>query len=244
MKVDPLLLQTGEDIPFGQARATIHQPKIKEISYIGESNFFIGVQFLLFDKNKLTSEDKINLENQSNFNIFMSVMNSRNKAVHKTNSLMVLALLFPEAKLKIEADKILLQFKNSVGIIGENNFQDFQNILAQMFCLDGGEDGDGKYNPADAIAKKIADKIKKGKQKLAKAKGDNLENVSIYAKYISILSVGLMKDKNILNNYTVYQLRDEFERFILKQNFDAYISAKLAGAQDLEEVKNWMEDLS
>ncbi len=43
--------------------------------------------------------------------------------------------------------------------------------------------------------------------------------------------------------YTVYQLFDEFERFRMKQDFDVYIQAKMAGAKDLEEVKNWMEDI-
>jgi len=242
MKLDPLLLQTGEDIPFSRARLTIHQPRLKEISYMGETNFHIGSQFLLFDKNKLPSEDILNLENQSNFNIFMSVMNSHEGALHKTDALMILALLFPEAKLKIEADKILLQLENFSSSINETNFNEFQDIIAQMFCL-GGQGKDGDYNPADALAKRIADKLKKSKEKRAKAKGQDIENVSIYGKYISILAVGLRKDKNELKEYTIPQLRDEFERFTLKQEFDTWFKAKLAGAQNLEEVKNWMEDL-
>jgi len=242
MKLDPLLLQTGEDIPFSQARLTIHQPRLKEISYMGETNFHIGSQFLLFNKNKLPSEDILNLEDQSDFDIFMSVMNSHERAIHKTDALMILALLFPEAKFKIEADKILLQLENFSSSINGANFKEFQDIIAQMFCLGEGAE-DGQYNPADDLAKKIADKLKKRKEKMAKAKGENIENVSIYGKYMSILSVGLGKDKNELKEYTIPQIRDEFERFILKQNFDAYIAARLAGAQNLEEVKNWMEDL-
>ena len=244
MKIDPLLLQTGEDIPFSQARVTIHQPRLKEISYIGEVNFHIGSRFLLFDKNQLSSEDNLDLDNQSNFNIFMSVMNSYDtKAIHKTDALMVLTLLFPEAKFKIENDKILLQLENFSSSINETNFQEFQSILAQMFCLD--KEQEDEFNPEDALAKRIADKIKKGKEKaLAKKKGEqNIDNVSLYGKYISILSVGLGKDKNLLKEYTVPQIRDEFERYVLKQNFDSYFKAKLAGAQDLEEVKHWMEDL-
>ena len=242
MKLDKLILQTGEDISFPQARLTIHQPKIKEISYMGEANFHRGSQFLLFNKNILSSEDKLNLENQSNFNIFMSVMNSHERAAHKTDALMILALLFPEAKLKIEADKILLQLENFSSSINETNFNEFQDIIAQIFCLNELEEK-GQYNPADDLAKGIAEKLKKRKQKLAKAKGEDIENISIYNKYISILSVGLKKDKNELKNYTIPQLKDEFERFILKQDFDVYLKAKLAGTQDLEEVKNWMEDL-
>ena len=172
----------------------------------------------------------------------MSVMNSREKAVHKTYALMVLALLFPEAKLQIEADKILLQIENFSSSINETNFSEFQSIIAQMFCLEQPEQ-EGEFNPADDLARKIAEKIKKAKQKKSKAKGENLEDISIYGKYISILAVGLKKDKNELSNYTIPQIRDEFERFILQQDFDIYIKAKLAGAKDLEEVKNWMEDL-
>ena len=45
---------------------------------------------------------------------------------------------------------------------------------------------------------------------------------------------------NELMNYTIYQIKDEFKRFQLKQGYDIYLKAKLAGAQDLEEVENWM----
>ena len=44
-------------------------------------------------------------------------------------------------------------------------------------------------------------------------------------------------------SYTVFQLKDEFNRFQKKQNFDMYNQLRLAGAKDLDEVDNWMEDL-
>ena len=181
--IDELLLITGNDILFSQANIVIHQPHLKEIGILGELNFLTGVQFLLFDKNKLLAKDKNGLEAQSNFDIFMSVMNSRDKAKHKTDALMVLALLFPEAKLKIEADKILLQLENFSSSINETNFNEFQNIVTQMFCL-GESAGDGEFNPADDLARKIAEKIKKAKQAKAKKKGENVENTSIYARCV------------------------------------------------------------
>ena len=67
--------------------------------------------------------------------------------------------------------------------------------------------------------------------------------ISILSRYISILAVGQSKDINSLMQYTVYQLYDEFKRFELKQNYDIYFNAKLAGAKDLDEVDNWMKDL-
>lgn len=242
MQLDELLLQAGNEIPFGAAGVTIHNPTAKEIGYIGEEDFLIGIRFLNFDKNILELEDKSGLENQSNFNIFMSVMNSSDRAKHKTDAIKVLTLLFPEHKVTIGKDKILLQLENFSSSINEYNFEEFKEIITQVFCLNSSETGD-EFNPADKLAARIAEKIKKAKAKKAAAKGQDITKVNLFSRYISILSVGLQKDKNILSNYTVYQLMDEMKRFELKQDADLYIKAKLAGAQNLEEVENWMEDI-
>jgi hypothetical protein len=240
MKVDELLLLTGNDIPFPQARVNIHQPRIKDIGLIEESNFFTGCHFLLIDKNQISFEDKSGLDIQTNFDIFIAAMNSRDQAPHKVAAKLILALLFPEAKIKIEKDKVLLQFENFASELNKENFLDFQNVIAQMFCF---EKESEEFNPADALAKRIAEKIKEGKQKKAEQKGESMDKVAVYSKYVSILAVGLKKSIIDLSNYTIYQLRDEFKRFQLKQDFDIYIKAKLAGAQDLEEVENWMEEI-
>ena len=238
--LDELLLLSGNDVPFYQAQISIHQPSLKEIGYIGEESFHIGSHFLTFSKDDLSSEDKLNLENQSDFNIFMSIMNSREKAKHKVDAQLVLALLFPTAKIQVEKNQILLQLENFSSSINENNYDDFKIIIKQIFCLDNSDSKDN-YNPADDLAAKIAEKIKKGKKR--KASDKKLEKLSIYSQYVSILSVGLKKDMNELLNYTVYQIRDEYKRFMLKQDFDIYLQAKMAGAKDLEEVSNWMEDI-
>ena len=239
MKLDELLLLSGNDIPFPQAQLIIHVPTLKEIGYIGEENFHMGCHFIIFDKNNLSEEDKINLENMSNFDIFMSVMSSREKTNHKINALSVLSLLFPNYEIKFEKDKMLLQKENFSSIINEQNYEEFKDILNQIFCLKA--DKEENFNPADALAAKIAEKIKKGKNKVAESKGGSIKKLNIYSRYISILGVG----NNLIDylNYTIYQLRDQFERFQLKESNDIYIKAKLAGAQNMEEVDNWMEDI-
>lgn len=239
--INELLLLSGNDIPFRMGRCNIHQPRISEIAFIGEEAFQIGSRFLLFNKDNLQMQDKTGLENQSNFHIFMSVMNSAEGAKHKTDAMLVLTLLFPKATVKIDKDKILLQLENFESSVNEYNFDEFQDIIRQMFCLNT-MGGDDQYNPADAYAQKIAEKIKKRQQKLAEMKGEQ-QKVNLFSRYISILSVGLQKDMNELMQYTVYQLMDEFERFKMKQDFDVYVQMKMAGAKDLEEVKNWMEDI-
>lgn len=241
MVINKLLLQTGGEIPFLSAGVTIHNPSLKEIGFIGDKDFLIGCHFLCFNRENLSDEDKVNLEDKSDFEIFMSVMSSRQKAIHKTDAIMVLALLFPQYEIKLTKDKILLHKDSFSSSINEQNYKDFKSILNQMFCLEIAE-AEQEYNPADALAARIAEKIKKGKMKRNKKDIDE-EDFSVYEHFISILSVGLQKSKTELSNYTVYQIRDEFQRFIKKENYDTYIKAKLAGAQDLEEVENWMDKI-
>ena len=57
------------------------------------------------------------------------------------------------------------------------------------------------------------------------------------------------------SKYCTFILKDSFfslidctfkgydELFITSENYDIYIKAKLAGAQDLEEVKSWMDEI-
>jgi len=42
--------------------------------------------------------------------------------------------------------------------------------------------------------------------------------------------------------YTVYQLFNEFQRFEKKYSYDSWFSAKLAGAEGLEDVQHWLSD--
>ena len=243
-KLSTLLLLSKNDIPFIEAQVNIHQPTIREISLIGEESFRFGCQILTFSKDLLPYEDKINLANKSNFEVFMSVMNNKEKAKYKIDALLVLTLLFPEYRVKITKDKILLERDEGISSsINSLNFEDFKDIISAMFCLNDKTNQNNAYNPANEYAAKIAEKFKKRQEKLAKQKGVNLEKISIFSRYVSILAVGEHKDMNELMEYTVYQLKDEFMRFQKKQEFDFYIKAKMAGAKDLEEVDNWMDDI-
>jgi hypothetical protein len=45
-----LALMSGIDIPIPEIQTVIHQPTIKEISYIGEIEFFTGLQTVTINK--------------------------------------------------------------------------------------------------------------------------------------------------------------------------------------------------
>ena len=240
-RVNKVLLLSGKDIPFVGAQTAIHQPKLWEIGMIGgEEKFLYGSQFLLFDKNSFLDQDKNGLDDKSNFYIFMAIMNNSESSIHKQGARDLLTLLFPQDTILFDKDKIILQREEFTSCIQEENFDEFQDIIRTMFFSDSDEEKTN-YDPADKLASKIADKIKKGKTKAAKSKNlDKDEEIEYYSQYASILAVGLQKDINELMNYTIYQIKSEFKRFQAKVASDFYLKAKLAGAQDLEEVKDWM----
>lgn len=155
---------------------------------------------------------------------------------------MVLALLFPEYQILFEKQQIVLKKDEEIHVIDNTNFKEFKQIFNSIFPIR--EDSKNKdYNPSGELARKIASKLAKGRQKAAAAKNQNSQKVDVISRYLSILAVGQKKDMNSYLNYTLYQLFDEHKRYVLKSGYDMYIKAKLAGAQDLKEVEDWMQDI-
>jgi len=237
-----LLLLSGNDIPFIEAQVTIHQPTIKEIAYIGEEAFFTGCELINFSKNILPEQDKVNLEDKTNFDILIAILRERNAVMQRNRNCveMVLALIFPWYTIDITSDAIVLEKEEERHLINNDNFETFKTIFNMMFSFSRDETRD--YNPSGDLAKQIAEKLKKRHQKLAELK-EGKQKIDILSRYVSILAVGEHKDMNSLLNLSVYQLFDEFERFKLKMSYDIYFQAKMAGAKDLKEVEDWMKDI-
>lgn len=247
-EVSDLLLLTGEDIPFPEGHSIIHVPKIREISLLGEDNFFMGCNLLNFSKEKFLSEqDKINLIDKTDFDILMSILNDKSVSeISKSKNMatMILALLFPDYEVDLQNDVIHFVDPNqqTEGKIDNSNFAIFKYILTKIFCIKD-LSSEQEYNPAGSLAAKIAAKIEAGRKKAAQTKNQNQEKINILSRYISILAVGEQKSINELSNYTIYQLYDEFERYQLKLSYDMYVKQLLAGAKDPEKPKDWMKDV-
>ena len=247
--LNDLLLLSGNDIPFSAAEITVHVPTIKEIGLIGEELFFMGIQFLNFSKDNLVDVDQREMQQFSDFQILMSIAtnNDLNVRTSRAAAEMVLTLLFPEYKITFLPIAIALFKDEKNYFINQDNFDEFKEILTQVFCLTDifGQQVQPSYNPGNAVAERLAKQFERYHKKIKEIKSQSTDGqkVSILSRYISILAVGEHKDINSLVNYTIYQLFDEFTRFNLKQQSDMYIQAKMAGAKDLQEVENWMKDI-
>ena len=241
MRLDPLLLFSGNDIPFTSSGVTIHHPTIKEIAYLGEDTFFTGYQMLIISKNILSQEDKVNLETLTNFDILIAILEERNAVMQKNRNCiqMVLMLLFPEYEITFTKKAIILKKENEESSLNSNNFEEFQDILKQMFSFGDTNGVPQDFNPDGPMAARIAEKLKKRHQVLAE-KNPN-DNFDIIGRYVSVISTGLSIDINSVMNYTIYQLFDQIKRYELKTSYDLYVKGKFA--QDTKEPEDWMKSV-
>lgn len=239
--LNDLLLLSKNDIPFIGAQINIHQPTIKEIALIGEDNFFSGCEMLNFSKEILSEQDRINLAKLTNFEILMSIMNDKNSSSHKNRigAIMVLTLLFPGYEIHVLPREIDICKEDEHHYLNNDNFESFKEILVAMFCLKKPE---SEYNPGGDLAKRISDKLKKGKERKTRDLGEK-QKIDVLSRYSSVLSVGMQIDLNTILDYSVYQLFDAYQRYELKVYSDSTFEAKLAGAKDIKDADNWMKDI-
>lgn len=234
-----LALIAGTNIPIPECQAVLHQPTIKEIAMIGEKDFFTGVQCLCIHKT-MCIEDESLLATTTNFQIFMTVMMDKSTVDKRENVISVLMILFPEYRVIFTPRTLLLNNGDLNIIIDENNFEFLQSILEQIFCLRNSDQA--SFNPGSEAAKKIADKLMRARERVAKQKAVENGGGSTFSQYVSILTVGLgsMSLHDCLN-LTMYQLYDLVERYMLYVNWDIDLRSRLAGGKPDSKPDNWMK---
>ena len=232
---------TGVDIPIPELQTALHQPTLKEISYIGEKEFLTGIQCLSVQKSMLVEDEKV-LSTTSNFQIFMTIMTDKMTQDKKQSTISALSLLFPNYQIMFTPRAILLNAPDGNVIIDEGTFEKVQWIIGQVFCLS--KTDQNTFNPANKKAKEIADKLMKARQRVAAQKAAEQGDGSAFAQYISTLTVGIgsMSLKDCIE-LTLYQLYDLVERYSLYVNWDIDIRSRLAGAKGDKPVDNWMKQI-
>lgn len=236
-----LAMMCGNDIPIPQCQITVHQPRIKEIGMIGEQDFFIGAQCLTINSSMFI-QDKALLPELNNFQIFMTIMNEKESRDKKNSTLQVLELLFPHHKPMFTPRSLILNKEGGQVLIDENNFDALQEILRMIFCTKTGSMDQQSFNPADAKAREIAQKIMRGRERVAAQNGSS--NTSIFSQYLSVLTVGLNSMSiQDMADLTIYQLYDLVERFNLYLAWDIDVRSRLAGGKPDKHPDNWMKNI-
>ena len=235
-----LSLMCGTDYPVPECQLVIHQPRIKDISYIGEADFFTGIQCLCLNKSMFVKDESL-LRDTNNFQIFMTIMSEKEAADKKFAVQQVFTLIFPKYKVMMTPRSVLLSGDGMTIQIDEKNFESLQAALTNICCLKTGPMDQQSFNPANAKAREIAEKLMRGRAKVAAEKGQS--NISIFSQYLSILTVGLHIPMQELMDLTMFQLYDLVERYMLYINWDMDVRCRLAGGKPDNQPDNWMKNI-
>lgn len=245
------LILSGQPLPVKDANIFVTQPKIKDIVLFGEDNFLIAVQMLVsmeqFAEQIKQGNSELNII--SDFQLLL-IMVEEDPTVKKM-ILDLFTLIFPEYEVKFTENTIdFLLFndedKQLVGRIHPFNFENFQNILNDAFIPQGDNEREPEYNPANDMASKIAEKIKKGREKVHAQKAVVEGEHSLFADYCSTLSIGMHMDVGIFFNYTPFQLYDAYRRFFSKEQSDFYMrvsSMPMMDTSKMEAPPDWQRNL-
>lgn len=236
-----LALMCGTDYPVPECQLTIHQPRIKEIALIGESDFFSGVQCLCLNKSMFIKDESL-LRDTNNFQIFMMIMSEKETVDKKVAVQQVCTLLFPSYRVMFTPRSMILTGDGQTIQIDENNFEILQNAISDITCMKTGPMDQTTFNPADDKAREIAEKLMRGRQRVAAQKGQS--NTSIFTQYLSILTVGIGSMSLLdLCDLTMFQLYDLVERYMLYVNWDMDVRCRLAGGKPDSQPDNWMKTI-
>ena len=236
-----LALITGADIPIPECQLVLHQPTIKEIAFMGEDEFFVGVQTLTLHKSMFMDKDKGVPESITNFQIFMTIVNGKETADKKEIVKQLFLIIFPKYKVLFTPNSILFQDDNGNHMVDASNFESLQEILRMVFCVNSTDMDKQAFNPANDAAKEIAEKLMRGRQRVAAQSGEN--NHSIFSQYLSVLVIGTQLGFNELQTYTMYQIFDLMERYSLYTNWDIDLRCRLAGGKPDTQPDNWMKNI-
>lgn len=240
MKDLRLALMTGIDIPIPECRLILHQPKIIEVAFLGDTDFYTGIQTLCLYKS-MFSLDESGLDDLDTFQIFMMVIKEKEMKDKKQAVKDVLNILFPNYTSIFTPMSLIMKDKEEQVIIDSNNFEVLQNAIRTVCCINSGPMDQQAFNPANEKAREIAQKLMRGRERVAAQKKNSTS--SIFVQYLSILSVALNLSIEELKNYTIFQFYDLIERYSLWLNWDIDIRTRLAGGKPDNHPDNWMKSL-
>ncbi len=237
-----LALMTGIDIPIPECRLIAHQPTLTDIAFIGETEFFVGMQCLCISKNMVVEDESL-LDNTTNFQIFMTVMSQEETKSKRHSTEKVLTLIFPNHKLTISPRSLIFSSNGEAVTVDENNFEALQDVLKQVFCFNTGPMDQQAFNPGDAKSREIAQKLMRGRQRVAAQQAHQGDSGSAFSKYISILTIGAHIDFLCAMKLTMFQLYDLIERYYLYTNWDIDVRSRLAGGKPDSRPDDWMKSI-
>jgi hypothetical protein len=128
----------------------------------------------------------------------------------------------------------------NTGLLTKDNYKEFVSVIKLQCCLNGEDELEEEFKPANDKAREIIEKLKKTREMLKEAKASDESRMDI-SDIISAVSA----KSNAINKFnvwdlTLYQLYDEYNRLRMIDEYYTSIKALMAGAEKVELV-HWSE---
>lgn len=238
---------TGCDIPIQECNIIVTQPKVRDILQFGENIFFMAINLFAQIDNMFeeVAQEESNLKLLNSFQFFLLLY--KEEASIRQQIEVFSELVFPTYEVQVTDTSIDFlqqeQEKKVVkGRVNPFNFDNFKQVIKDLFLPYSASSE--SYNPKSEKARQIAEKLKKGKEKVSSQKGES--DNSLLGSYISILSVGLKMNIYTLLNYKPFQLYDIFSRYSKKLKADEYFAIStvpFVDTSNIEAPDDWTTNL-
>lgn len=265
MKLDKLLLENKVDIFINEIGEMIHQPSIKEIAFItqGEKRFFeiidqvcrtIVDKELIDTHQEIAERDKMFLKNINSFEYFLALITQDFTLYY--NFKLLLKLFFPDYICDIE-DKV----NKETGIylkmtpekkekrpfkIDKSNYDIIINYIKMICCLKVEsieKEVMQQFNPINDAARKIAEKIAAGQKRREEIKNKQIKDEYYLAKMQNILRGTGKFSSSELENMSIYQLKNTYQRYGLYSTYEEQNLYKANGFE-IEEFIDYTEEIN
>ena len=248
------LYLSGCQVPIKMCGIYLTQPKVRQIVQFGESDFFSMVQ-ILSDIKKFTvpiKEGNSMLSQRSDFQIFIGVLMADETSQVRRMFDSFMELCFGDFIVNITKKSINFKVDEdgpNIGQINPFNMKEFSNTIKEIFLPSEKNNEEVEYNidENNQAAVRLRNKIMENRRKREKAAQEQQGMPSsIFAQYVSVLSIGMGMDINIFYDYTPFQLYDAFSRYIAKMSYDTYqsiVTTPFVDSSKIDPVDNWVVDI-
>lgn len=160
----------------------------------------------------------------------------------KSGVIKFLEIIFHADSIEITELGILIKLNDSkLFSINEDNFNEIQNTIREIFCTKDLINIGGDYNPKGQKAQEIAEKLRKRHEILSKQTEKETQGKSLLANYIHVLSIGTKIPLRELKALTIAELMLLMKRFGLYEEWQIDLKCRLAGGDPKKSPENWMK---
>lgn len=217
---------------------------LRQIKDMGYANYNEYVSLLVTDLKETDTYKQLDIKDDVEVTIFdmcLSLQDLMDKFVKAIKNVFQI-----DCDLLYDKENHRIYLGDSDRFISNENLEDIREILLYQNCLKNVGELKKKYNPADEVSNRIAEKLKSAKKNIEKYKNKGSSDGSDIdlADIISAVSTkSYHRDKINIWDYTIYQLYDDFQRLRMVDDYDITIQSMLQGAKDAK-LKHWASKIA